>query len=403
LAPSVPIPLDSAEYEKEPWNFQNIDVFVLTEADYATAIAVDTYCRAKGKKFIYADLKGVFGRLFNDYGDNFEVLDKNGEELQDCMIKSITNAEQGVVTLLDNNKHNLEDGDEVMFVNVEGMKLKAGEKQLDPAFKSDSINETIHKVQVLTRFSFKIGNTQHFEAYERNGIVKPMRMKRTINFKSFEDVLKKGIANFKEDDNLMFSFAEKMGQNIISHIAFEALDTFKVQNKGAMPRPWNLEDCTKFLEIAKEVAKPYDQKPEEWKADGIELKLLHLFCFQAQGVFNPMAAFFGGFIAQEVVKAITQKFTPAIQAFYYDASEVLPDLKPEQHCVNAEAFESFLKSVNTNEINHRSDGLRIVLGAEMVDKLAHSKVFMVGAGAIGCELLKNYAMLGVGTGKAEVN
>jgi len=24
---------------------------------------------------------------------------------------------------------------------------------------------------------------------------------------------------------------------------------------------------------------------------------------------------------------------------------------------------------------------------------------MVGAGAIGCELLKNYAMLGVGTGK----
>jgi len=28
---------------------------------------------------------------------------------------------------------------------------------------------------------------------------------------------------------------------------------------------------------------------------------------------------------------------------------------------------------------------------------------MVGAGAIGCELLKNYAMLGVGTGKAVNN
>jgi len=36
----------------------------------------------------------------------------------------------------------------------------------------------------------------------------------------------------------------------------------------------------------------------------------------------------------------------------------------------------------------------------MVDKLKHAKLFMVGAGAIGCELLKNYAMLGVGTGKA---
>jgi len=28
---------------------------------------------------------------------------------------------------------------------------------------------------------------------------------------------------------------------------------------------------------------------------------------------------------------------------------------------------------------------------------------MVGAGAIGCELLKNFAMLGVGTGKAVVD
>ena len=37
----------------------------------------------------------------------------------------------------------------------------------------------------------------------------------------------------------------------------------------------------------------------------------------------------------------------------------------------------------------------------MLDKLAYTRLFMVGAGAIGCELLKNYAMLGVGTGKAQ--
>jgi len=32
-----------------------------------------------------------------------------------------------------------------------------------------------------------------------------------------------------------------------------------------------------------------------------------------------------------------------------------------------------------------------------VQKLAKTRLFMVGAGAIGCELLKNYAMLSVGT------
>ena len=54
-------------------------------------------------------------------------------------------------------------------------------------------------------------------------------------------------------------------------------------------------------------------------------------------------------------------------------------------------------------IGHRTDGLRIVVGDEMVEKLAHCSLFMVGAGAIGCELVKNYAMLGVGTGKEDKN
>jgi molybdopterin/thiamine biosynthesis adenylyltransferase len=32
----------------------------------------------------------------------------------------------------------------------------------------------------------------------------------------------------------------------------------------------------------------------------------------------------------------------------------------------------------------------------MIEKLANTNLFMVGAGAIGCELLKNFAMLGIG-------
>jgi ubiquitin-activating enzyme E1 len=31
--------------------------------------------------------------------------------------------------------------------------------------------------------------------------------------------------------------------------------------------------------------------------------------------------------------------------------------------------------------------------------IKNSKLFMVGAGAIGCELLKNYAMIGFGCGE----
>ena len=38
--------------------------------------------------------------------------------------------------------------------------------------------------------------------------------------------------------------------------------------------------------------------------------------------FGPIAAFMGGVVSQEIVKAITQKFTPINQFFYYDLSEL---------------------------------------------------------------------------------
>ena len=43
----------------------------------------------------------------------------------------------------------------------------------------------------------------------------------------------------------------------------------------------------------------------------------------------------------------------------------------------------------------RYDGEIAVFGREFVAKLRSLKVFLVGSGAIGCEMLKNWAMMGV--------
>lgn len=163
-----------------------------------------------------------------------------------------------------------------------------------------------------------------------------------------------------------------------------------------MPAVWDKKDADAFLAIAKEICPRYEVKPEEFKEDGVELSFFYKFSFTAQGVFNPMCAFLGGYIAQETVKAITNKFTPTKQLFYHDALEVLPEFKAEKHLAD---FDNYVKTIETKEVGHRSDGLRICVGQEIVDKLAYTRLFMVGAGAIGCELLKNYAMLGVGVGK----
>jgi hypothetical protein len=41
----------------------------------------------------------------------------------------------------------------------------------------------------------------------------------------------KGLEDFKQDENLTYCDFEKMANNLISHIAFEALETYQVINK----------------------------------------------------------------------------------------------------------------------------------------------------------------------------
>ncbi len=48
-------------------------------------------------------------------------------------------------------------------------------------------------------------------------------------------------------------------------------------------------------------------------------------------------------------------------------------------------------------VGDRYDPLRAVVGGAVAARLAALRLFVVGAGAIGCELLKNFALLGVAT------
>lgn len=86
--------------------------------------------------------------LFNDFGEKFEVVDKNGDDPVECIIQNISNEEEGIVKLLDGVKHPYEDGDSIVITQVEGMEdLKDQEK---------SINGSIHKITSINSNSFKI-------------------------------------------------------------------------------------------------------------------------------------------------------------------------------------------------------------------------------------------------------
>jgi len=72
----------------------------MTEGNSASHCLLNQFCRSKKIKFIAASVDGVFARCFNDFGEHFEILDKNGEETPELIIKEIANDQTGRVTLL---------------------------------------------------------------------------------------------------------------------------------------------------------------------------------------------------------------------------------------------------------------------------------------------------------------
>jgi len=70
-----------------------------------------------------------------------------------------------------------------------------------------------------------------------------------------------------------------------------------------MPGAWDMEDAGMFLKFAIDMALKFDIKDIDTKSH--EMKFFLLFSFTCQGVFNPLCAFLGGFVAQECIKAIT--------------------------------------------------------------------------------------------------
>jgi hypothetical protein len=59
--------------------------------------------------------------VFNDFGPNFACVDPTGENPLSGMVVHVENAEEALVTCLDETRHGLEDGDFVTFSEVKGM------------------------------------------------------------------------------------------------------------------------------------------------------------------------------------------------------------------------------------------------------------------------------------------
>ncbi len=346
---------------------KNYSAIVLTDATVSEQLRVNELTRKLEKKFLSGNIYGFLTSVFVDNGDDHVVSDLDGEAPLRGLISHVTNGAPGVVTTHDETRHGLSTGNYVTFEDVEGMTEL---NDLPP-----------QKIKVLSPYSFSICDTTGFSTFcGTKGYFNQVKMPEQIPFKSLTDALKEEVPPFSNDI---------MGDSQQLHDLWLAISAFRDEHGGACPRSWVRADAAAVVEKVREIqrARNKDSKneggPEE--KDG-NTTLLNLA--RASGAqMSPVASFLGGILGQEVLKACSHKFTPITQFFHYAFPEALPAL-PEKE----DDWVIFKPK------NSRYDSYIAALGADVHAAIMDQQLFLVGAGAIGCEMLKNWALMGVAAG-----
>lgn len=335
---------------------------VLTEISRLNrAIQINDICRQNDIKFLMSDVHGLFGWSFTDFA-SFEIMDSDGEEYKEQLIGSISaENEHLIIETIDRRMHDLETNDLVEFNQIKGLV---------------ELNQNKSRITSLNPFKFSIetpANLSDLSAYQVSGYFKKVKIQKKVQFEPLSQQLAK--------PNLVLSeLSEQKFQNpYLVHVALHALSLFLEEEKSSL---------NEFKTILNELKVKFE------KENQIELsnldQLAQVVFFTRNSVFPPLCAFFGGLVGQEVLKSITNKFTPIQQFLNLDYVELF-ELASE----SSEKIQQIYRNLTQND---RFDNLRHCFGGEQtVQKLAESKLFMVGCGAIGCEMLKNYALLGVGS------
>jgi ubiquitin-activating enzyme E1-like protein 2 len=336
---------------------------VLVGAPLATQLRVDAHCRAKRIAFLSGDVRGAFAWSFVDCGDAFEVLDTDGEEPAQLTIAHVAHDAQGAVRLVDDARHQLADGDVVRLTELEGL---------------TELNRTERTVTVLSPTSFAIGDTRHCaKPYAGHGLATVVKQPTRIAFESLEKQL--GAPSLLTADYAKLDAPRQI------LLGWQALDAFVASHGGEWPRAWHGADADAVVALAAALAPSADDAAFVAAARPVWRRM----AYTSRGALLPLTAFLGGVLAQECLKALSGKFTPIRQFLALDALELVPTDAELGADANLEALFA--------PRNTRADALRACVGEPLVAAAATSRLFMVGVGAIGCELLKNFALLGIAT------
>ncbi|KPA84021.1 putative ubiquitin-activating enzyme e1 [Leptomonas pyrrhocoris] len=331
-------------------------------------------------KFLSCESRGVCGCVFVDGGAALDIVDTDGEDTVTCVVTALS--PEGLVTLQEDKNHECEVGSKVYFT---GLSAVPGANTADPS--APAAWRLFEVAEVISPHIMRLAGIKELMGSGEGGgaaaidvgtsaYLHTTKKGRREHYKTVEESL----AN--PECLMIFDKEEKHAAAATLHAMFTA-----VAKRGHAP--------TSAADV-EEVIRDACAANAEAEADVMRL-LLPVFA----GDLNPMACFIGGMAAQEALKVCSGKFTPLHQWLYYDAREVLQARLCGAKSVSAGATAA-AAAAGTSVFPDRTatpsrySSQEAVLGHAFQSYLHGRKAFIVGAGALGCELIKNVALMGIG-------
>jgi ubiquitin-activating enzyme E1 len=332
----------------------NYQCVVITDARPEAEIErIASFCHAQNIKFILAETRGVFGYVFVDNGVNHTIVDPAGEQPSRSILSFVTRAEEALVTIAPEEAHGLGDDDFVRFDEVEGM---------------TELNGNVYPVaEVVSTRQFRIQcDTREFGEYssaKRPGFVSQVFPPKTVAYLSLAEALRDR-EKFGDPFDWGAMESQRDQQVVLSFLAAQRV--FKGDALAV--------DADELLAAANAL------NADLQLVEKVDEALVREFARESGAVICPTCAAFGGIVGNEILKSVSGKFTPINQFLAVGYIEALPPA-PIEYTLKGDRYDPY----------------RIVFGDATQDVIQGLRYFLIGAGALGCEQLKNWALMGVAT------
>ena len=330
---------------------------------------INNICRNNNINFIYTLNLGLTGFLFNDFGNNHYIYDINGEKDLTYNIFNIRDKGNNYEIFLDIDNDDifqLKKGEFITIKEVKGLEF------LNDGKPKEILKTTNTSLEIQKQNKNKI-------EYISNGIIEEYKMPKMMKFKSFKD-------NFMSfNNNYVIIDSSKKKCNLLLHCAFIGLHIYYSINHK-LPELNNLDHVNEIVELSHKYyliikSKNIDYLKIKKKNQIIEFDKLYIINVLrwCKSEINPICSFLGGIASQEALK-ITGKYNPIYQWLRFDFFETI---------------ENIPTNVNRNLLNCRYDDQISIFGQEIQEQLKDLNIFMIGAGALGCENIKNFGLMGI--------